>query len=76
MSAKKVIEIFQDILDVDLDSLSLDATPETITEWDSMATVNITVAIEEEFELKFKLEDIQNLKNISDFVNLVTKYKL
>ena len=76
MSTEKVIEIFKDILDIKLDNLDLATTPEQLTEWDSMATVNIIIAIEEEFDLKFKLEDIQSLKNVSDFINLTKKYQL
>jgi len=72
---EKIFEIFQDILDIDRNILNLETKPSDIDEWDSMATVNIIVAIEEEFNVKFKLEEIQTLQKIKDFVELLERYK-
>ena len=68
---ESVLDIFADILDVDQSRLHLRARPEDFPEWDSIATVNIIVALEDEFDKKFKLEEIQNLKSIADFVELI-----
>ena len=75
MSVSTIIEIFQDILDVKKGTVSLMTTSSDIDEWDSVATVNITIALEEEFGIKFKLEDIQSVKTVQDFVELVQAYK-
>ena len=75
MSASSIIEIFQDILDVKEGTVSLSTTSSDIDEWDSVATVNIIVALEEEFRIKFKLEDIQTLETVQDFVDLVQAHK-
>jgi len=75
MSVSTIIEIFQDILDVKKGTVSLMTTSSDIDEWDSVATVNITIALEEEFGIKFKLEDIQSVKTVQDFVELVQAHK-
>ena len=75
MSASSIIEIFQDILDVKEGTVSLSTTSSDIDEWDSVATVNIIVALEDEFGIKFKLEDIQTLNTVKDFVDLVQANK-
>lgn len=75
MSVSIVIEIFQDILDTNKGTINLESTSSDIDEWDSVATVNIIVALEKEFSVKFKLEDIQSLKTVKDFVELVEAYK-
>jgi len=75
VKTEKIFEIFQDILDIDRNILSLETKPSDIDEWDSMATVNIIVVIEEEFNVKFKLEEIQTLQKIKDFVELLERYK-
>ena len=75
MSVSTIIQIFQDILDVKKGTVSLKTTPSDFDQWDSVATVNIIVALEEEFEIKFKLEDIQTVKTVQDFVELVEAYK-
>ena len=69
------IEIFQDILDVKKGTVNLNSTSSDIDEWDSVATVNIIVALEDEFRIKFKLEDIQEVKSVKDFVELVQEHK-
>ena len=71
MSVSTIIEIFQDILDVKKGTVSLKTASSDIDQWDSVATVNIIVALEEEFGIKFKLEDIQTVKTVQDFVELV-----
>ena len=75
MSVSKIIEIFQDILDVKKGTINLNSTSSDIDEWDSVATVNIIVAIEDEFGIKFKLEDIQEVKSVQDFVDLLQEHK-
>ena len=75
MSVSTIIEIFQDILDVKKGTVSLETTSSDIDQWDSVATVNIIVALEEEFGIKFKLKDIQTVKTVQDFVQLVQVHK-
>ena len=75
MSVSMIIEIFQDILDVKKGTVSLKTTSSDIDQWDSVATVNIIVALEDEFRIKFKLEDIQTLETVQDFVDLVQAHK-
>ena len=75
MSVSTIIEIFQDILDVKKGTVNLNSTSSDIDEWDSVATVNIIVALEDEFGIKFKLEDIQEVKSVKDFVDLIQEQK-
>ena len=74
MNISLVIEVFNDILDLETGQLTQESTPEDIDEWDSMANVNIIVALEQEFKIKFKLEDIQDAKTVNDFIALVDRY--
>ena len=55
--------------------INLNSTPKDIEEWDSVATINIIVAIEDEFGIKFKLKDVQEAKSVKDFVELVEANK-
>ena len=75
MSVSTIIEIFQDILDVKKGTVSLKTISADFDQWDSVATVNIIIALEEEFGIKFKLEDIQTVETVQDFVELVQAHK-
>ena len=75
MNVSTIIETFEDILDVKKGTISLKTTSSDIDQWDSVATINIIVALEEEFGIKFKLKDIQTVKTVQDFVELVQAHK-
>ena len=75
MCESKIIEIFQDILDIKKEKINLKSTSADIDRWDSIATINLIIAIEEEFGIKFKLEDFQTVRTIEDFAKLVKVYK-
>ena len=75
MSASKIIEIFEDILDKESGKIDLNSTPKDIEEWDSVATINIIGAVEDEFGIKFKLKDLQEAKSVKDFLELVEANK-
>lgn len=71
---ENIIEIFNDILDLEDGIITIDSSPEDIDKWDSMTNINIIVALEEEYKIKLQLEDIQDAKNVYDYIKLVKKY--
>ena len=66
-------EIFRDILDLDDLILENSTTADDIEEWDSLAHINLVVAIEREYKVKFALGELQDLKNIEDMIELINK---
>lgn len=65
--------IFADILDIP----DLKLTPETkatdVDGWDSLAHINLVVATERRYKVKFALGELQDLKNVGDMANLIIK---
>ena len=70
MSVNKILTIIQEVLDIEDGSIEMSSTPNDIHAWDSVGTINIILALESEFSIKFKLEDLQNINKIQDFVDL------
>ena len=70
----KELEIFfRDIFD-DEDIVLTDTTnSDDIEDWDSLEQINLLVAIEKKFNLKFKLDEVSNLANVGDMVSLIEK---
>ena len=66
-------ELFRDILDIDNLILEDSTSADDIEEWDSLAHVNLVVAIEREFNIRFALGELQDLKNIADMTHLINK---
>lgn len=65
----KVIEIISSILNVDKSTLTLESSPENLSNWDSLNHMNIIMALEEEFELTLSEEDIIEMLSIETIVN-------
>lgn len=68
-----LLVIFRDVLDNDSIVLLRETTAEDVEEWDSLAHINIIVAIEKEFKIKFDLIDIKPLKNVGDLIDLIQR---
>lgn len=64
-------EIFRDIFDDEDIVLTRETTAQDIEDWDSLAQINLIVAIEKEWRIKFKLDEITDLKNVGEMYNLI-----
>lgn len=66
-------DIFRDIFDDDEIELEASTSASDIPEWDSFNHVNVIVASEMKFGIKFLAAELDDLKNVGDFVALVQK---
>ena len=66
-------EIFRNILDLDDLILENETSANDIEGWDSLAHINLVVAIEKEYNIRFALGELQELKNIQDMIFLIEK---
>ena len=67
----KLNDIFMDVLDLDEVSLTDSMTADDIEEWDSLAQIQLVVAIEKAFGLKFTSQEIVDWKNVGDMVESI-----
>jgi acyl carrier protein len=67
----RVTEIFKDVLDNDTIVLFRETTARDIEEWDSLAHINLIVAIEKEFKIKFDLIELKSLQNVGEMLDLI-----
>jgi len=59
----RIKQVMSDVLDVDINDINEDTSPETLEAWDSLKQMNLIVALEEEFNLEFTDEEIEDLLN-------------
>jgi len=64
-------EIFREIFDDDQLIITLDTTAKDIPEWDSFNHIYIIIASETRFGVKFRSSDLDELRNVGDFVQLI-----
>lgn len=75
MSEKEIYEalneIFRDVFDDDDIELNAETTSEDIDGWDSLANINIIVSIENEFNIKFEMNEITDMKSVGEIVKVI-----
>ena len=62
---EKVLNVISVVFNKPVDTLNGDSSPDTIEEWDSIMHINLVLAIEEEFGVKFTDEEILEMMNAS-----------
>ena len=68
---EKVREIISEQLDVDIDSITLDTSFINDLESDSLESVELIMALEEEFDIEFPDEDAEKISTVQDAVNYI-----
>jgi acyl carrier protein len=69
----RLTEIFRDIFDDDNLTLRPQMTAADVKEWDSFNHINLIVATEARFGIKFQTAEIESLKNVGHFEELIAK---
>lgn len=72
---QQLTEIIRDVLNDDTLTLKPDTVAADVPEWDSFNHINIVVATEAKFGIKFKTAELEQLRNVGEFVALI-KQKL
>lgn len=62
----QVNSIFIDVLDNDDININPDTTANNIDEWDSLTHIQLVVAIEKHFKIRFTASEIQGFKNVGE----------
>ena len=65
--------IFQDVFDDDSLVIERKTCADDIEDWDSLAQINLVVAIEKEFKENFSLDDLITLNHVGDMIDLIAR---
>ena len=64
-------EIFRDIFDDEDIVVTPETNSETIEDWDSLEHINLVVAIEKAFGLKFSMDEVTGMKDVGEMVEII-----
>ena len=67
----EVQEIFQDVLDNEDIELTAETVADDIEEWDSLSNIQLIVAIEKHFQIKFTSKEILTWQNVGDMIDCI-----
>lgn len=68
----QVQDIFRDILDNEDIVLANETTANDIEEWDSLSHIQLIVAIEKHFKIKFTSMEMLSWKNVGEMVDCIS----
>ena len=68
----KLNELFEDVLDLDeTPNLTDETSADDIEEWDSLAQIQLVVAIEKAFAIKFTAKEMTSWNNVGEMVDSI-----
>lgn len=70
---EKLTPIFHDVFDNPSIVLRDAMTAKEVPEWDSLNHINLIVAVEQAFGIKFKTAEIAKLANVGEFIDAIQK---
>ena len=70
---EKVQDVFREELELDDLILADETTADDVEEWDSLSHVQLVVALEKTFGIKFTSREILSWDNIGDLVDCIGK---
>ena len=71
----KLNEVFQDVFDDETILIDNNTTAEDIEDWDSLAHIALITAIQQEFGIKFTMQEVLELKNVGQIAELICNKK-
>ena len=79
MSRQEILEqlnsVFTDVLDEGSIQLTESNTADDVEGWDSLTHVQLVVAVEKKFGMRFSAKEIQSWKNVGEMIDSISSKK-
>jgi acyl carrier protein len=69
----RLTPIFRDVFSDDALVVSEGMTAVDVPTWDSLSNINMIIAVEKAFGVKFSIKDVRNLKNVGELLELIKR---
>ena len=64
-------EVFRDVFDDEDITVNASTTSEDIEDWDSLEHINLIVAVEKKFGMKFSMGEVTTMKNVGEMAEII-----
>jgi acyl carrier protein len=69
----EVQEIFRAVFDRPDLVITRESNASNVEDWDSLTHINLVMAIEKKYKIKFALGELKELENVGDLLDLIQK---
>ncbi|ADW69910.1 acyl carrier protein [Granulicella tundricola] len=69
----QLTSIFHDLFDDDSLVLTPELTAAEVPEWDSFNHINLIVAVESRFKIKFQTAELESMNSVGHLVNIISQ---
>ena len=69
-----IIEVVTDIFEIDEGEVADQLTPDMVDMWDSLSQLRLVTSLEQEFDIKFSMEEIESIDTIGRLKELVRSH--
>lgn len=66
-------EIFREVFDDETLTVGPATTAEDIEDWDSLEHINLVVAVEKKFGMKFNIGEVNGMNNVGEMIETILK---
>jgi len=66
-------EVFQDVFDDEDIMVTESTTADDIEDWDSLEHINLIVAVERHFGMKFSMGEVTSMKNVGAMADIIAE---
>jgi acyl carrier protein len=67
----QVQHAFQGAFDLDPHSITADTQPDDIPQWDSLGHATLAASLEQEFSIRFDIDELMALENVREILRIV-----
>jgi acyl carrier protein len=69
----RLTPIFRDVFNDDSLVVTEGMTAADVPTWDSLSNINMVIAVEKSFGVKFSIKDVRSLKNVGELLELIKR---
>jgi acyl carrier protein len=69
----RLTPIFRDVFGDDTLVVTDSMTAADVAAWDSLSNINMIIAVEKAFGVKFSIKDVRSLKNVGELLELIER---
>mgnify|MGYP002624789745 CR=1 FL=1 len=75
MNEKQILQrlnkVFREVFDDDSLNITPRTTADDIEDWDSLEHITLISAVESEFRMRFKMNEVSTMKNVGEMIDII-----